>query len=52
VDTAVSEFDEKEHVEAAQRDRLDREEVAREHARKPAGGGNRASSGLHAWGLA
>src|SRR6266487_2747102 len=33
VDLAVSEFDEEEHVEAAQRDRVDREEVARQHAR-------------------
>jgi hypothetical protein len=33
VDAAVFEFDEEEHVEAAQRDRFDGEEVAGEHAR-------------------
>src|SRR6266496_1616064 len=32
VDAAALDFDEEEHVEAAQRDRLDREEVAGEHA--------------------
>jgi hypothetical protein len=33
VNSAAFEFDEEEHVEAAQRDRLDREEIAGEHAR-------------------
>jgi hypothetical protein len=33
VDTAACEFNEEEHVEAAQRERLDGEEIASEHAR-------------------
>jgi hypothetical protein len=33
VNAAALEFDEEEHVEAAQRDRLDSEEIAGEHAR-------------------
>jgi hypothetical protein len=33
VDAAALEFDEEEHVKAAQRDRLDGEEIAREHGR-------------------
>src|SRR5262249_32783566 len=34
VDAASAEFDEEEDVVAAQRDRLDGEEIAREHARR------------------
>ena len=44
VDRPAAELDEEEHVEAAQRDRLDGEEVAGEQARPPAGAETPASS--------
>jgi hypothetical protein len=52
VDAAPFEFDEEEHVEAVQRERLDGEEVAGEHAGGLLAEEFRASSGLNASALA
>jgi len=48
VDAPAFQLDEKEDVEATERDRLDREEIARQDACLPAGGGSCASSDLSA----